>query len=666
MSKTLCSLAFLILLDNPLFAEEKPVPLGTKVEGRTSLRDLRGNRRPLRGFADNKAVVVAFLGTACPLANLYVPSLVSLEKEYRGKGVQFLAVYPNESEDLDVIASHAYDRNIPFPVLKDIDQDLAALLGAERVPAVVVLDEEMRIRYRGRINDRYGIGYRKLKATREDLIEALDEVLAGKNVSVPETEVDGCLLEKSRRRKPNPEITFSKHVAPILQKNCQDCHRPGETAPLSLITYDDAVRHARMIKEVATQRRMPPWHADPRYGAFSNDRRMSREDIETLAVWVDSGMPRGDEKDLPKPIDWPRGWVHGTPDLVIEMPEAFDVPAEGTLSYKYFLVDPKFDEDQWVQIAEALPGAREVVHHIVVYITTGGRRRPFTPDGNISVLVGWAPGDLGLVCPPDTALRIPKGTSLLFEMHYTPNGTKVSDRSKIGITFAKKKPKHELMMNPFPNDAIKLPPHDPHYRAEATFRVRADARIIAFVPHMHWRGKHFFYEAIYPDGKKETLLSTPRWDFNWQSMYYFKEPVKVPKGSRIHAVAHWDNSKNNLYNPDPSDTVYFGLQTHEEMMVGWVVYVWENPATGEEMAKNPPPLSEIFFDRMDQNGDEVVTLDEVPERMKAMMFLAGITTPRQMTRKEFIPWFEELRKKFARNRTNPATPGDMPPATPKP
>jgi hypothetical protein len=294
-----------------------------------------------------------------------------------------------------------------------------------------------------------------------------------------------------------------------------------------------------------------------------------------------------------------------------------------------------------------------VVHHAVAYIIPAGGGRGVFQDGTLSVLVGWAPGDLGLVCPPETALRVPKGSTLRMEMHYTPNGTKTKDRSLIGITFADKPPRFEMLMNAFDNEAIKLPAGEPHYRAEATFRLRADARILGFVPHMHWRGKHYFYEAIYPDGKKETLLSVPRWDFNWQNVYRYKEPLKLPKGTRLHGVAHWDNSKNNPLNPDPDKTVYFGLQTWEEMMVGWVAYVWERPETAAELAKNPPSPADQLFDRFDRNGDDVVTPSEIPERMKVFLLASGLKLPEKMDRKEFATFFDEMRKKFPNPRPRP-------------
>lgn len=632
-----------------LLATAPAAELGERVPATGSLRDLRGNSRPLDGFKDTKAIVVAFVGADCPISNLYLPGLVELEKAYRAKGVQFLAVYPNERETTDRVAGHAYDRDVPFLVLKDFGQKLASALSVERVPTVAVLDGEYKLRYRGRIDDRYGANARRPKATREDLKEALDEVLAGKAVSVPKTEADGCLIDRGEAAE-KKAVTFHKDVEPILQKRCQMCHRPEQTAPFTLLSYDDAAKHARQIKEVTSQRRMPPWHPDPRYGHFSNDRRMTAAEIDAVSAWVDAGAPRGDTKDAPRPIEWPTGWVHGKPDLVLNMPEEFEVPATGSLPYKHYTLDPGFTEDKWVTIAEGRPGSASVVHHLVVYILRPGQPQPFQADGTLSVLVGWAPGDLGLVCPPDTALRIPKGAKLRFEMHYTPNGTKTKDRSTVGLTFAKAPPKRELFFNSFANETILLPPHDPHYRAEAVMKLRADAQLLGFGPHMHWRGKDYFYEIVYADGHKEPLLSVPRWDFNWQNIYWFTEPVKLPKGARLHAVAHWDNSTNNLYNPAPDKQVAFGLQTWDEMMVGWVAYVWERPETAEELAKNPISQADMIFDRIDRNGDEVITPDEIPEQLKPLMAAAGVKMPEKMTRAEFTKMFNELTQRFRRPR----------------
>jgi peroxiredoxin len=646
--------ATLFAASTSIHAEEatKAIALGARAPNSHSLRDLRGNRRALHDFKGHAAIVLAFVGAECPVSNLYLPGLIELEKKYRSKKVQFVAVYANEPDDLDKIAAHTSDRDVPFLVVKDFGQKLADTLGVTRVPSVVVLDGDFVLRYRGRVDDRYGVSSRRPKATRDDLMLALDEVLAGKKVSIAETEADGCLLSRGGK-KLKMDVTFNRDVVPILQKRCQVCHRPDQSAPFSLLTYDDAVKRAAMLKEVTTQRRMPPWHADARFGHFANDRRMTRDEIDTLTAWVDGGVARGDAKDLPKPIDWPRGWIHGKPDLIISMPEEFEVPADGTLPYKNWYIDTKFTEDKWVRIAEARPGTPSVVHHVVVYILREGERGPIGRDGNLSILVGWAPGDLGLVCPPDTALRVPKGARLRFEMHYTPIGKAVKDRSSIGITFAPKPPKFEMLLSEFANMSFEVPPYDPHYKAEAAFRFPADARILSFAPHMHWRGKDYRYELIHPNGKRETLLSVPRWDFNWQNVYRFQEPLKVPKGARLHAVAHWDNSTNNLLNPDPSKSARFGLQTWEEMMVGFVAYVWERPETAAELAKNPQSDADKFFDRLDVNGDGFLTPDEIPPRLKPILEASGIKMPEKMSREEFRAFFDAMRILMRPRRTDP-------------
>lgn len=653
-NRVFASLVLAGLLASPaLGADEpaKPTPIGAKVANSNSLRDLRGGKRPLHGFKDNKAVVLVFLGAECPVSNLYVPTLVEIEKKYRDKKVQFLAVYANEAEDLDQVASHAYDRDLPFLAVKDFGQKLAASLGVTRVPSVAVLDGDFNLRYRGRIDDRYGASIRKQKATRDDLAEAIDEVIASKKVDVAETEADGCLISKTARLANKKDVTYTKDVASILQKRCQVCHRPEQNAPFSLLTYEDAVKHASMIREVTSQRRMPPWHADARFGHFSNDRRLSNDELATLSSWAENGMPKGDDKDMPKPIDWPTGWTHGKPDLVLQMPVEYEVKADGVLPYQNWIIDPDFKEDRWVKVAEARPGTPAVVHHIVAYIQRGNSNNPIGADGSLAILVGWAPGDLGLVCAKDTALRLPKGCKLRLEMHYTPIGKVMKDRSSIGITFAKEPPKYEMFINEFANMTFDIPPNHPNYRSEATFRLRADARILGFAPHMHWRGKDYFYEVIYPDGKKQTLLSVPRWDFNWQNVYRFEEPLKVPKGTRLHSVAHWDNSTNNPYNPDPTKPVRFGLQTWEEMMVGFVAYVWERPETAAELAKNPPTQADLFFDRLDLNGDDFITPDEIPERMKPLIAVTGIPIPDKISREEFGKLMEGMLNRFKKNPT---------------
>jgi hypothetical protein len=467
-------------------------------------------------------------------------------------------------------------------VLKDEGNVIADRLGARRTPEVLVLDAERHDSYQGRIDDQFGVGYKRAQPTRRDLALALDELLAGKPVSVPTTPVAGCLIARVGKPNAGGAVTFSNQVVRILQKNCQECHRPGQIGPMALLTYDDALSWSETIREVLQDGRMPPWHADPRYGHWANDRRLPPEDRATLLAWLDQGCPKGEEKDLPPPRQFVEGWRIGQPDMVFTMPEEFEVPAatpKGGVPYQHIYVKTNFTEDRWVVRAEAKAGATEVVHHIVVFIVPPGLT--FIPKmGNAPVLCGTAPGDMPLILPPGMAKKVPKGSELVFQMHYTPNGRAQKDRSSVGVVFAKEPPTHRVQTMPIATmpGTLRIPPGADNHRVESWFPLRQDGLLVAFMPHMHLRGKDFLYEAVYPDGKTETLLSIPRYDFNWQSVYRAATPVAVPKGTRIHCVAHFDNSANNPNNPDPTQLVRWGDQTWEEMMIGWLDFVYTEKA----------------------------------------------------------------------------------------
>ena len=534
----------------------------------------------------NKAVVLVFLGTECVLNNQFLPVLIELHKEYSSKRVAFVGINSNSQDSRERVAAHARQNAIPFPVVKDVGNKVADQLDARRTPEAFVVDSSGIIRYQGRIDDQFGIGYNRAgKPTRRDLAIALDEVLAGKTVSVPRTEVSGCCIGRVAQPKEEGQITYAKQVSRILQKNCQECHRPGQVAPMSLLTFDDALAWSDTIREVISEGRMPPWRADPRYGQFSNDRRLSKEDKETLLAWIDNGTPRGDDKDLPPPRHFPEGWKIGTPDLIIQMPNPFEVPAkapEGGVPYQYITVDPGFKEDRWVQRAEVHPGAPSVVHPAIVFIQTEKIDYPTPMPG--ALLVGAAPGETPLDLPDGFAKKIPAGAKLIFQMHYTPNGKAQRDQTSVGLIFAKKPPRHSVMTAPICNLKFfslldRIPAGADNYKIEDEYIFRHDAHLLSLAPHMHLRGKDFLYEVIYPDGKKETLLSVPHYDFWWQATYFLAKPFAIPKGAKLHCVAHFDNSAKNPNNPDPTKNVYWGYQTWEEMMVGWFDYYQddENP-----------------------------------------------------------------------------------------
>ncbi len=560
-------------------ADTPTARIGQKVAPFT-LTDPRDQTRiRLANLKDRKAIVVLFLGTECPINNAFLPRLAELHKEYGPRGVQFLAINANRQDTAERVAAHARKYEIPFPVLKDADNRVADSFGARRTPEAFILDATATIRYQGRIDDQYGVGFQRPRPTRRDLVEALEELLAGKAVSVPTTPVAGCIIARAAKPQIDGPITYSKHVARILQKNCQQCHRPGQIGPMALLTFDDASNWSQTIREVVSDGIMPPWHADPRYGKFSNDRRLSPEDRANLLAWIDQGCPRGDDRDLPPPVKFNDSWQIGKPDMVLTMPEEFDVPAQMPkkgIPYKHFFIDTNFKEDRWVVRAEARPGSPEVVHHMLVFILPPGK--PFFKDNpNNLVLCGTAPGDMPMVLRPGMAKRIPAGSRLVLQMHYTPNGQARKDRSSIGLIFTDKPPEREVLVVPIVNFLFRIPPGAENYKLESSFRFEHDGQIIDFMPHMHLRGKDFLYEVIYPEGKNETLLSIPRYNFNWQSIYRLERPLPVRKGTQVHCVAHFDNSAKNPLNPDPTRPVFWGDQTWQEMMIGWMGYAYDLP-----------------------------------------------------------------------------------------
>ncbi len=537
-----------------------------------TLKDTAGKAVSLDEFKDQKAVVLVFTGTECPVNNAYMPRLAELHREYAPKGVQFLALNANVQDTPERMAKHAKEYAIPFPVLKDVGNQVADAVGAQRTPEAAVLDAGRVVRYRGRIDDQYGVGFARPKPTRRDLALALDAVLAGKPVAQPAVPVSGCYIARVAKPKAEGAVTFAKQVSRILQNNCQECHRPGQVGPMPLQTYDEAVAWSQTIREVLDDGRMPPWYADPSHGKFANDRRLAPADRAALLAWLDGGMARGDDRDLPPPRSFPEGWTIGTPDAVFEMPTAYDVPADmprGGIPYQRFKVATNFTEDRWVERAEARAGALSVVHHIIVYLVPPGETF-FQGNPRTPVLVGTAPGDMPLVLRPGMAKKVPAGSSLVFEMHYTPNGTAAKDRSRVGFVFAKEPPKYLVRTMPVGNPGFKIPAGADNHPVEQWATFSSDRLLLGFMPHMHLRGKDFKYEVTYPDGRTETLLWVPRYNFNWQSVYRLAEPIPLPKGTKLHCLAHFDNSARNPNNPDPTKDVRWGDQTWEEMMIGWI------------------------------------------------------------------------------------------------
>ncbi|HST21245.1 MAG TPA: thiol-disulfide isomerase [Blastocatellia bacterium] len=382
--------------------------------------------------------------------------------------------------------------------------------------------------------------------------------------------------------------TFSKDVAPIIYKNCASCHRPGDIAPMSLLTYENARPWAKAIREQVATRQMPPWHATQPHGTFLNDRRLSDADRDTLIRWADGGALKGDPKDLPPMPKFSDNWEIGTPDVVLSMSQDYEVPDSGAVAYQYFQVPTNFTEDKWVQAIEVRPGSRSVVHHILVFC----REPKATPRamGYVSVvpkmnqrstrndnLIGTtAPGTNAMIFRPGTALRVKAGSVLVLQMHYTTNGAAAKDKSSVGMIFAKQAPQLEMRTSAFVNPMFVIPPGANNYQVDSAIEFTEDAHIWGLIPHTHLRGKSWEYTIVYPDGRAESVLSVPKYDFNWQTYYLFAKPIAVPKGTRLEAIAHYDNSTANAFNPNPEAQVRWGDQTWEEMQYTGITYSIDN------------------------------------------------------------------------------------------
>jgi mono/diheme cytochrome c family protein len=429
---------------------------------------------------------------------------------------------------------------------------------------------------------------------------------------------------------PNKEVTFNRDIAPIFYQKCAECHRTNDIAPMPLMSYKDARPWARSIKEKVLTREMPPWSPDPKFGEFANDHRLAQKDIETIVAWVDQGAKEGDPKDLQTVPEFSStdGWRLGKPDVVFDIGQEFTVKAGTPDNIQNFIVPTNFKEDKWVSAAEILPGNRKVVHHVIAFIQTpemveqfkkgegraralmqsqvfyrdgtllkvkadapviddgcgdpnGGSafKRPGASEGGDAFglfLAGYAPGKGIDVFPAGTAKRVPAGSMLVFQMHYSSYGGKFEgaqgDRTRLGLHFTSKPPERSLNTVGIQNHYFKIPPGNGNHEVTACYTFDTDVHLTSYMPHMHLRGKDMKYDAVYPDGRRETLLWVPKFSFNWQTMYYLKKPVALPKGTKLIVTAHFDNSDKNKYNPDATKAIRWGDPTYEEMMIGWMEY----------------------------------------------------------------------------------------------
>ena len=554
----------------------------------------------LHDLKDKKAIVVVFLSFDCPVSTSYSQPLAEMAKQFGPHGVVFLGLTTDQDETTAAVAKQAKEFKLPFPVMVDRKFAAADALKAEYTPEVFVLDGNHVLQYRGRVDDSFQARLKKnQQVTKQDLHQVLSEIVSGRPVSIKATEPIGCpiMREKPAAAKVG-NVTYYKDVLPILQKNCQACHRPGEVGPFSLMTYRQAVNWATDIKDYAQSRKMPPWKISEGV-EYHNQRRLSDKDIAVLAAWADNGTPAGDAKDAPPPVKFAEGWKLGPPDLILSVSDDFQVGATGNDVFRCFVLPTNLTEDKFVEAVEVKPSNPRVVHHALCYIDAAGQGRNLEKQqldnpkkdphggneqdkgpgyyGGMSVgfvptssLGGWAPGQLPHLLPEGTAIKLPKGSDVVMQLHFHRTGRVEKDRTQIGVYFAKKKVERPyqggFMMGLF----AVIPAKNDHFVVKGSTTVTEDMVLHEIMPHMHMLGKDIKVTMTPPEGEgegKATLLFHIKdWDYNWQETYYFKQPLNLKAGTKLDLEAVYDNSDKNPNNPfSPPRAVTFGEQTTNEM-----------------------------------------------------------------------------------------------------
>ncbi len=600
-------------------------PFGFRVGERVpdlEFTTLDGTSGKLSSFADASAIVLVVRDSGCPVSGRYGPRLARYEEAYGAQGVRFvyLNLGPHETREsmLEDIESFGFEG----PYIHDPEGRFGHALRVRATTEVFVLDPALTLVYRGAVDDQFGIQFTRPEVRERWLEPALEAVLAGTVPAVRSTEVPGCLLGFDQEHAagaqhaeahgeheehgvasphpaavngevavPTPAITYHNRVSRILQENCVACHREGGIAPFSLESYENARAYRHMLEFVVREGIMPPWYANPDYGRWANDRSLREEDRRALFQWIEEGAEEGDPADGVAPRSWAHGWNIGEPDAIFELPRPVTIPAEGVVPYQYLAVPTDYEEDRWIRKIEIRPTAPEVTHHVIVFLEEPGQRA--VRDGGVQgFFAATAPGAVGIDFGEGRGKRLPAGATLVFQLHYTPNGREVEDRSQIGFIYHDEEPELEVETRSAFNVRFRIPPHAENYPVVGEHRFRDDGAILAFFPHTHVRGVAFRYELVRPDGSEEIVLDVPKYNFDWQLTYDAAEPIPVRAGDILRATAWYDNSANNPFNPDPNAEVRFGEQTWDEMMLGYFDWIrTPAPATTASPENGDDPTS---------------------------------------------------------------------------
>ena len=541
-----------------------------------ALKTLDGKEIKLSAAAGQNGLVIALFSASCPISGKLAPETVRLEKELEAQNVKLLLVNAPPGQKSDEITKFINDHELKSTVALDAHGTLTQTLAATTTTEVFLLDATRTLVYRGALNDQYGLGYAKEQPAHHYLRDAVAAMLHGQPADIAATSAPGCALDfPAKTALTSSKVTYHRDIARIIQANCVECHHSGGVGPFALDSYDAIIEHAGMIRKQVERGAMPPWFAAALEGQthspWANDRSLSERDRADLLLWLGSDRPKGDVADAPTPRQFPSEWSIGKPDAVIAAAKPISIKAEGTMPYQHVTVTTDFAEDRWVRGYEILPTERQVVHHVIVTVFEKGRKvRGGGDEGSEGYWAAYVPGNTKQIYPAGFARKLPAGATVSFQIHYTPNGKAVEDTMRMGLLFAQEPPKYVVHTTALPNARIHIPAGAANHVETAQRKLPVDINAMAWMAHMHVRGKAFKFEAISPDGKTETLLDIPRYDFNWQLRYDYVMPRFLPRGTTLKITAVFDNSTENPANPDPTKNVRWGQQTYDEMMIGYL------------------------------------------------------------------------------------------------
>lgn len=554
--------------------------------------DVHGKQHQFAETEKCKATVVVFLATRCPISNGTLPTMGRVATRFKPRGIEFYGVVSDPVVTREAAAKHHTEFHIPFPVLFDASGSLKKCLQPTHTPQAIVLSPTGDVLYTGRIDDRFAsLGRKREGDVRVDLEEALADIVAGRNVAVPETKPIGCLLEESPAAV-DGDVTYSRDIAPLIQSNCANCHRPGEAGPFPLLTYADVSAHAHQIAEVTKLRLMPPWHAHDNFGHFRDERRLSNSEIALIRRWVDTGKPEGSPQDKPETTHFTSGWQLGRPDLILKMSEAFPIGPDGPDVHQHFVLPTGLRQNKLVAAIEFRPGNPNVVHHASFYIDISGAARhldqqqpdygygSFSGPGfeNFNALRSWLPGMAPRKLPKGMGSLLPARSDIVMEIHYQRTGKPETDQSSVGVYFADSSAKQVVMELQVMNKDLHIPAGVARHRHEASFTLSVDCTLLDAAPHMHLLGREMKATATRPDGEIVPLIWIDDWDFRWQAQYIYVDPVRLPKGTRIDVTTIYDNSTGNPLNPhSPPQPVEWGEEATAEMAICHFRYICDTP-----------------------------------------------------------------------------------------